>query len=98
MIRVDFDNDVALFDAFLSVLDLLALLLLVFSQEHEALTVTSRCDKHHLNHIFIIKLLVVRNLPHESVLLIVFSLWIVVLNEMIDQVGGVHDLLFAVTC
>lgn len=37
-----------------------------------------------------------RNLPHESVLLIVFSLWVVVLNEMIDQVGGMHDLLFAV--
>lgn len=31
MIRVDFDYDIALFDAFLSVLDLLALLLLVFS-------------------------------------------------------------------
>ena len=38
----------------------------------------------------------VRNLPHKSVLLIVFSLRIVVLNEMIDQVGGMHNLLFAV--
>ena len=97
MIRVYFDHNIALFDAFLSVFHLLAFLLFVFSQEHKAFTVTSWRDEHHLDHVFIVKLLMVSNLPHESVLLVVFSLRIVMLNEVIYQVRGMHDLLFAIT-
>ena len=92
MICVDFYYDVALFDTIQWVFDLLASVLFVFSQKHEAFTVPSRRDKHHFDHIFIVKLFMVRNLTHDKIL----PIRIVVLNEIINQVSLRRNLVIAV--
>jgi len=48
-----------------------------------------------MHHIFILKLLVMCYLPHECILIVGLTLKFVVLNEMIYEISGMTDLLFA---
>ena len=85
MICVYFDHNISLLDTFLSIFDLLAFLLVfVLSQEYQAFSITPWRDKHHLNHVFIVKLLMVSDLPHKSILLVALPHWVVMLNEVIN--------------
>ena len=94
MICVNFDHNISLLDTSLPIFDLLAFpFVFVFSQEYQAFSVASRRDKHHLNHVLIVKLLMVSDLSHKSILLVALPHWIVMLNEVINQVCRVQDLL-----
>lgn len=96
VICIDLNDNVALFDTLLLVGHLLALFLfLIFTKENQAFTVTTWRDKHHMNHIFVFKLLVMGDFPHKCVLLIVSLLGAVIVNKVINKVSSVHDFLLS---
>jgi len=87
MVSVYFDNDTALLNTILLVCHLLLVVrlgIVVFSQEHETLAITSRRDKHHVHHILSIKLLMMSDLPHKVVVQVVLPLVVIVLYKVIN--------------
>ena len=98
VIRVYLHDDIALLHTVALVGHLFALLFfLALAQEDQALTVTTWRNEHHMDHIFVLKLLVVGDLPHKRVLLVIVSLRAIVLDEVVDKVCGVHDFLLPAT-
>ena len=95
MVSVYLDNYIALLDTFLLVDDFLIIFLIsvIFSKEYETFSITSWCDKHHMDHIFSIKSLMMRNFAHKVIMLMDLSLRVILLNEVIYEIGRVHDLL-----